>query len=126
MESSSASSNIPRLDLPTVDLQAGDQVYRLRPIGTNEICALEEQTGKVFGQLMIEVGVFGIERVSLSTVRGFIKYCLLTPLDDTQVGALIDEVGFTGISAAINKLVIPAQVATPEEKPKRQRKERTH
>lgn len=123
MESSSASSSVPRPDVSTVDLQAGDQVYRLRPIGTNEICALEEQTGKVFGQLMIEVGVFGIERVNLSTVRGFIKYCLVTPLEDAQVGTLIDEVGFNGISEAINRLIVPAQ--TPD-KPKRTRKERTH
>lgn len=125
MESSSASSSVPLPEIVAVDLVApSGQVYRLRPIGTNEICALEEQTGKVFGQLMIEVGVFGIERVSLATVRGFIKYCLVTPLEDAQVGALIDEVGFNGISEAINRLIVPAQAEQP--KPKRSRKERTH
>lgn len=124
MESRSESSTVPPPEFATVDLLTADgTVHQLRQIGTNEICLIELQLGKPFGQVMAEVGVFGEEKARMSTMRAFIKHCLVTPLDDAQVGDLIDAVGFRGIAGAINRLIVPAQAAEP---PKRKPKGRPH
>ncbi len=124
---SDSPSNSRPSDIATVELIAPDgEVYQLRSIGTNELCDIEEQLGTLFGQLMIEIGVFGIERVKIRTLRAFIRRSLVTPLEDDQVGALIDRVGFDGISAAINKLIVPAQVQPDPLPSRRTAKEQTH
>lgn len=126
MESRSESSPVQPSEVITVDLvtPSGD-VYRLRQIGTNELCDIEAERQLPFGELMVQLGVFGVERASLATIRAFIKRALVVELSDAQVGAVIDAVGFAGISGAINKMIAPAH-ATAERPKRRKTKEHTH
>ncbi len=88
--------------MDAVTLSANGKTYTLRPLGTNALCALEERLGKPFGTLMSEIGVLGIEQMHLSTVRIFLQECLADPTPETEIGDLIDAVGFDGISKKIN------------------------
>jgi len=126
MESRSESSPSQRPDAVVVELVGPTgEVYRLRQIGTNELCDIEAERNMPFGELMVQLGVFGVERASLVTIRAFIKRALVVEMTDAQVGAVIDAVGFAGISAAINNMITPAQTA--HEPPKRRKaKEQTH
>jgi hypothetical protein len=97
--------------MESVTLTANGKTYALQPLGTNELCTLEEQLGKNFGVVLAEIGALGIERMRLSTVRIFLKTCLTSDDDITveEIGELIDALGFDGISAAINGLIQPAR-----------------
>ncbi len=81
----------------------------LRPLGTNAICDLEEKTGLTFGQIMVAIGMSGMERWSLRTTRVFLQACAPPGTTIEQIGALIDDVGFDGIGVAVNGLITPAR-----------------
>lgn len=86
------------------------KTYTLRPLGTNELVDLEEKWGLKFGTVMEEIGALGMEHMRLSTVRRFLQVCLGEPeVSELEIGALIDALGFDGISTAINGLIVPAQ-----------------
>ena len=81
------------------------------PIGTNAICALEESLGITFGEILAAIGVTGMETWSLRITREFLKACAVEPITVEAVGDLIDVVGFEPVGAAVNQLIVPAQVA---------------
>lgn len=81
----------------------------LTPLGTNAICNLEEKTGLTFGQIMVAIGMTGMERWSLRTTRVFLQACAPPGTTIEQIGALIDDVGFDGIGVAVNGLITPAR-----------------
>ncbi len=95
--------------MDTVELTANGKTYTLRPLGTNELVALEERLGKNFGAIMQEIGAFGMEHLRLSTVRVFLQTCLTEPATEDEIGLLIDTLRFDGIAAAINGLILPAR-----------------
>lgn len=87
-----------------------DKSYTFTPLGTNALCDLEERLGKNFGTVMSEIGAIDLEHMRLSTVRVFLQVCLGEPIvPEQEIGALIDHLGFDGISAAINGLIVPAR-----------------
>ena len=79
------------------------------PLGTNAICALEEQLGLTFGEILRAIGVTGVERWSLRVTRQFLQACAPQGTTLEQIGHLIDDVGFDGIGAVVNGLIVPAQ-----------------
>lgn len=85
------------------------KVYTLNPLGTNQLCDLELRLGKHFGQVMGEIGALGLEHMRLGTVRLFLQTCLTEPTTEEEIGALVDFLGFDGISGAINGLIVPAE-----------------
>lgn len=95
--------------MDSITMSTSDKSYTLNPLGTNELCALEERLGKNFGTLMQEIGAFGMEHMRLQTVRIFLIECLTEKVDEEEIGALIDALGFDGISRAINGLIYPAR-----------------
>jgi hypothetical protein len=95
--------------MESVTLTANGQSYVLHPLGTNQLCGLEDRLGKSFGVLMGEIGALGIELMRLSTVRIFLQLCLDGDHSEEEIGELIDSVGFDGISTAINGLIVPAR-----------------
>lgn len=92
-----------------VTLIANGRSYVLHPLGTNQLCALEDRLGKSFGVLMGEIGALGIELMRLSTVRIFLQLCLDGEHTEEEIGEVIDAVGFDGISTAVNGLIVPAR-----------------
>ena len=95
--------------MDTIALSANGRTFELHPLGTNDLCALEQRLGKNFGTLMGEIGALGIELMRLSTVRIFLQLCLVGDHTEEQIGDLIDAVGFDGISSAVNGLIYPAR-----------------
>jgi len=93
--------------MDAITLSANNRNYILTPQGTNALCALEERWGKSFGALMSELGVLGIEHMRLSTVRLFFQECMHDKPTETDIGDLIDALGFDGISKAVNGLIVP-------------------
>ena len=97
------------LSRDTVTLTSRGVTLELRPIGTNAICALEDQTGLTFGEIMQAIGVTGVDRWSLRVTRQFLQACAPAGTTDEQIGQLNDEIGFADIGAAVNGLIIPAR-----------------
>lgn len=99
----------------SITLSANGKTYTIHPLGTNELCALEDRLGKNFGTLMSEIGAFGMEGMRLATVRLFLLECLAEAedMDEQAIGDLIDAIGFDGVSAAVNGLVWPAREIGP-------------
>lgn len=93
--------------MESVTLTANGKTYVLTPQGTNALCALEDCWGKSFGVLMSELGVLGLEQMRLSTVRLFFQECMTDKPTETEIGNLIDALGFDGISKAVNGLILP-------------------
>lgn len=79
------------------------------PLGTNGICALEEQLGLTFGEIMVAIGVTGVERWSLRITRVFLQACAPAGTTVEAIGDLIDDIGFDGVGAAVNGLIEPAR-----------------
>lgn len=95
--------------MESITLSTDGKSYTLRPLGTNELCELQVRLGLHFGAIMEQIGALGIEGMNLETVRVFLQTCMNEKLTLDEIGTLIDAVGFDGISAAVNGLIIPAQ-----------------
>lgn len=100
-------------DLVTLTRSTG-QVVVLTPMGTNALCAFEERTGLTFGALMAALGITDSEGSiprtwSLLITRQFLQACAPEGASVEAMGTLIDDIGFEGIGAAVNRLIAPAR-----------------
>jgi len=89
-------------------------VVEFKAIGTNAICDLEDRLGLTFGEIMTAIGVTGLDRWSLRVTREFLLACQVPGKSGAEpslldIGDLIDYVGFEGIGAAVNGLILPAR-----------------
>lgn len=75
-------------------------------MGVNGLCAFEAQTGKPFGVLLLELGVFGLETMQIATLRAFLRACCQSPIaSDEAMGDLMDTAGLATIGTLVNGLV---------------------
>lgn len=103
--------------------RADGTTVALTPLTTNALVSFEESLGKPFGALLPELGAFGFDKVSLATIRAFLKVAIVShdyTLD--EVGQVMDEVGIDAIAATVNRALI---VTADKPAPVRKRKGRT-
>lgn len=92
----------------------GDKFYVLR-MRTHDVCALEQRTGKTFGQLMDDLVL-----KSWSSMRECL-FAFLQPYHQAEfpepgkVNALLDEIKFDGAFAAVSELIVRNRPPKPKD-----------
>lgn len=93
-----------------VTLQAGDVTHVVR-FTVNSLCNLENELDMPITAIGDKLG--NAKQVRLGLLRTMLKYGLVTPMGDEQVGDLI---GAVGLPAVLNAIVAGIAQAFPEAK----------